>query len=343
MASIGKRNRKGGPVYRVSWRLPDGTQRSKSFKTHDEAKAHKVSVEALEQSGRTPDPQKGAQTLRDWSEAFMGTLHLKPQTEAHYRSLLRSRILPAFGDSRLDSITRLQVQQWVSQMAGEVSAKRTTAAYRLLRQMLSEAVKHDYLIRNPADDIRLPRVERRDLEPLSIDQLKAVARHCGRYESLVLWLGIMGTRWSETIALTPAQFRDGMVTIDRSLSEVSGKFHATSTKTWEVRRLPVPSELLKSLDFSTPFIFTTTYGNPVRSGHFRDNVFNPALDKAGVGRIRIHDLRHCAASNLINQGANIKVVQEWLGHSSVQITLDTYTHLFKTDLEEISSKLNTLI
>lgn len=342
MASINKRQRKAGTRWRVMWRLDDGEQRSRTFDSYDEARRFKTEVEALEQAGRAPDPQKGAQTLSEWSEAFMATLHLKPQTEANYRSLLRSRILPTFGKSRLDAITRLQVQQWVSGMAKEISAKRTTAAYRLLHQILSEAVKHDVMLKNPASDIKLPRVAKQDVPVLTFDELRTVAGFCGRYEPLVMFLGVMGVRWAEAIGMTPGQIKGGVVTIDRSLSEVSGKFHEVTPKTWEIRRLPIPESLSKTLPSGSQTVFTTTHGNPVRSGHFRDSVFKPALKKAVVQEIRIHDLRHTSASILIQKGASIKGVQAWLGHADVRITLDNYSHLFPNDLDEIAKKMDEL-
>lgn len=343
MASIHSRKGKRGTTHKVMWRLSDGRQRSKTFKVKEEAKAFRNDMERLEQEDRAPDPQRGTVTVQRWSEDYMGTLHVKPKTRVNYESLLRSRILPVFGDTPLKDITRLSVQQWVADMADEVSASRTNAAYVLLNSMLREAVNHDRLMVNPAEGIKLPKSRKQDVPVLTLDELRAVAAHSGRYGPLVMFLGVMGVRWAEAIGLTPDKVSKGVVTIDGSLSEVQGRLVPVSTKTWEVRRLPVPPAVLDMLDLSQDYVFTTTYGNPLRSGHFRENTWWPALKAAGVQQIKIHHLRHTCASLLIQQGANPKMVQEWLGHKDISITMNTYSHLFPSDLDNLADRMNTLL
>lgn len=341
MASIQRYEGKRGTTYRVMWRLEDGKQRSKTIKDKDEAKRFRNEVEALEQRQRAPDPQRGSITLSAWSEQFLGTLHLKPKSMESYRSLLRSRILPVLGHKALSAITRLEIQQWIADMADEVSARRTKSAYALLNQMLSEAVRHDLILTNPAADLSLPKVSKRDIDILTLDQLKAVAAQCGRYEPLVLFLGIMGVRWSEAIGLTWDRVNDSTVTIDRALSEVKGVFHEVDTKSYEVRRLPVPAYLMDRLpERSEGYVFTTTQDNPIRSARFRNHVWAPALKTAGVEYVKIHALRHTAASLLISQGAHIKLVQRFLGHANATMTLDIYGHLYGNDLDSIAERMD---
>jgi integrase len=83
---------------------------------------------------------------------------------------------------------------------------------------------------------------------------------------------------------------------------------------------------------STGLVFTTMQGNPVRSAAFRHRVFLPACDRAGVRPQRIHDLRHTCASLLMGSGASPKTVQAWLGHQDFRMTMNTYTHAYKSDL-----------
>jgi integrase len=344
VASLHKREGKRGTTYRVMWRLPSGEQRSRTLRTREEASAFRNEMERLEQQGRAPDPGRGALSLTEWSGQYLETLHLKPKTRANYESLLRSRILPALGDEPLSALTRLDVQRWVAETAAEVSPSRTKAAYALLSQMLTEAVRHERLLKNPAEAVRLPRVSKTEVRPLTVKELREVAVRCRRYEPLVLWLGTMGTRWAETVGLRWDDLRDGEVIIASSLSEVSGRFHRVPTKTYEVRRLPVPPPIVEALrNDSEGFVFTTTHGNPIRGSAFRDKVWYPALSAAGLPRVKVHHLRHTCASLLIQQGANPKVVQRWLGHADIKITMDTYAHLFDDDLGKMSERLTKLI
>lgn len=151
----------------------------------------------------------------------------------------------------------------------------------------------------------------------------------------------MGTRWAETVGLDWGQIRQGMVTIDSSLSEVNGVFHRVPTKTYAVRRLPIPATVLERLPARDQgLVFQTTFGNPIRGAKFRADVFVPACKRAGVEPIRIHDLRHTCASLLVKGGANPKMVQQWMGHQDIRMTLNTYTHLYTSDLVMLARQLD---
>jgi integrase len=341
VASIEVREGRSGPSFRVTWRLEDGRQQSKSFRSRAEAKAFRSELEGARLRGVVPDLSAGSISLQAWSEEVLGMLFLKPKTLENYRSLLRSRILPTFGHRRLSTISRREIQAWVSAMALEVSAQRTRAAYGLLAQLLDEAVAHQRLLRNPARKVTLPRVMARDIRPLTREELFAVAEASGRYEPLILWLGLMGTRWAETVGLEWGQIRQDMVTIDSSLSEVNGQFHRVPTKTYAARRLPIPATVAQQLpERSRGLVFQTTFGNPIRGAKFRADVFVPACERAGIEPIRIHDLRHTCASLLVKGGANPKMVQQWMGHQDIRMTLNTYTHLYTSDLEVLARQLD---
>ena len=344
MASIHTYRGPRGTSYRVMWRTPDGAQRSRSFKTRAEAREWRATVERLETVRQAPDPSRGDIPLEVWAEQVLQTLHLKPKTAETYASLMRSRILPAFGGQPIGTISRQQVRQWVAEMAGEVSPKRTRNAHGLLSRLLNEAVLDGRLMANPAAGVPLPRQTPAEVRPWTAEELMAVASAAGRYEPLIVWLGMMGTRWAETVGLEWSKIREGVVLIDSSLSEVNGRFHRVSTKTFASRRLPMPVEVSRRLpEPSNGLVFTTIHGNPVRSAAFRSRVFRPACERAGVRPIRVHDLRHTCASLLVSNGASPKSVQSWLGHRDLRVTMNTYTHTFPDDLSRAAVGLNRLI
>ena len=90
-------------------------------------------------------------------------------------------------------------------------------------------------------------------------------------------------------------------------------------------------------------VFPNRAGNPLCQSHMLSRHFFPALNKAGVPRVRFHDLRHTYASLLIDQGENIKYIQSQLGHSSPTVTLDVYAHLIKPSNQEAALKLDKTI
>ncbi len=88
------------------------------------------------------------------------------------------------------------------------------------------------------------------------------------------------------------------------------------------------------------FVFTSLQGAPLRNSNFRRQVWYSAVEQAGLSEgLRVHDLRHACASLLIAAGANPKSVQAHLGHSSIAVTMDRYTHLFPSDIEALIGRL----
>jgi integrase len=342
MASIHPQRNTRGTSWRVMWRTEDGVQRSRTFPSRPEARRFKTTVEGLEQAGRAPDPTRGEITLEDWAGLVLAGLHLKPKSAETYASLLRSRILPTFGYRQLQTIQRHEVRGWVAEMALEVSPRRTRNAHALLSRLLHEAVLDGRLLTNPAEGIPLPRQAPSEVRPWTVEELLTVAGEAGRYGGLIVFLGFMGTRWAEAVGLTWDKVRDRRVVIDSSLSEVNGRFHRVSTKTFEIRQLPLPDEVASRLpERGSGLVFATSYGNPIRSAAFRSRIFLPACARAGVRPIRIHHLRHTSASLLLQQGAGMKVVQEWLGHRDVRITMNTYAHLYSKDMHSAAALLDS--
>jgi integrase len=173
-----------------------------------------------------------------------------------------------------------------------------------------------------------------------------------RYRTLVHVLAYGGLRWGETAALRRGrcQLLRGRLEIRESLAEVDGQLHFGTTKTHAIREVALPPFLVDALarhlatavdEGSNAFVFTAPGSGPMRHGNFTRRFWRPAVDAAPVpSGLRIHDLRHTAASLLIASGANVKAVQSQLGHKSAVTTLDRYGHLFPDDLDRLAEALN---
>ncbi|MCI6266415.1 MAG: site-specific integrase [Erysipelotrichaceae bacterium] len=132
----------------------------------------------------------------------------------------------------------------------------------------------------------------------------------------------------------------------------SGGYIITSPKTkHSIRTIPMPDVLIDNLkelkrknqnvyNFKDNW-FVLGYDKPMTFSRLRDRK-NLICDKAGVKRIRLHDFRHSCASLLISKGANITLVARFLGHSKIEETLNTYSHFFKSDLDNLVSTINEL-
>jgi integrase len=137
------------------------------------------------------------------------------------------------------------------------------------------------------------------------------------------------------------------IEIKESASEVGGKLHFGATKTYETRTIPLPGFLIDKLarhmkaipDDPGALVFTTEQGQPLRGSNWRFRVWLPALKRAGIKPLRIHDLRHTCASLLIAQGHSPNSIQAHPGHSSITVTLDIYGHLYPEEREKIAAGL----
>lgn len=169
-------------------------------------------------------------------------------------------------------------------------------------------------------------------------------------------LYFLGLRKGETQALTwrDIDFKKETININKTLTtQIKGiPWVVGPPKTKSSNRvLPLTKKLISDLkilkeeslkykDFSEDwFVFGKTKPFPETT---ICTVKNQYCEDANVKQIRIHDFRHSCASLLINQGASIALVSKYLGHSNITITLNTYTHMFQSELENISSKLNNL-
>ncbi len=129
--------------------------------------------------------------------------------------------------------------------------------------------------------------------------------------------------------------------IVESVTEVQGYLEWGTPKTHQARSVPLPKTLadrpapIVATKAPEELVFTAPAGGPLRLRNWRMRVFDSARDRAGLGTVTPHDLRHTAASLAIASGANVKAVQRMLGHASAAMTLDVHAGLFGDDLDAV--------
>jgi integrase len=137
--------------------------------------------------------------------------------------------------------------------------------------------------------------------------------------------------------------------VAEAVTVVASQLVWSTPKSHARRHVPVPPSLLPLLLQTCAgrepdeLIFPSRTGGPIRLNNWRRRVFDKACDEAGLVGFTPHDLRHTAASLAISVGANVKAVQRMLGHASAAMTLDIYAGLFLDDLDEVGSRLDTLV
>jgi len=349
MASIEKRTRNGKISWRAMYREPDGTQRSRSFPRRVDAERFLTTVEHSKMVGSYLDPSLARVTVGQWAGQWLaGKANLKRTTAERYAGILREHIEPRWGGVKLADVTHAAVQAWISDLATRVSPATVRKVHQVFGQILGLAVKDGRLARNPAVAVDLPRVIVTERHYLSHHRVRDLASHCGRQGLTVLFLAYTGVRFGEMAALRVGRLdllRRRAIIAD-SVTEVHGAQVWSTPKGHERREVPIPRFLVDELAVHVAgkspadLVFTSPRGAALGAGVFRRDVFDPAAESVGLDGLHPHELRHTAASLAIASGANVKVVQQMLGHKSATMTLDLYGHLFADQLDEVADALD---
>jgi integrase len=258
--------------------------------------------------------------------------------------------MPAFGTRPLASITPSDVRAFVLSLTATGKAPATVRkSYNVLTSVMSAAVTEGLIGRTPCVGAKLPAVQRREMRFLTADELQALAGNVGeRYVALVLLAGYVGLRWGETAGLRRERLRllEKKLDIVETLIEIDGgRLESGPPKTGN-RTVTLPGYVVEVLAEhmarfpSDIYIFTSPAGAPLRRRNFGRRVFAPAVERTRLSPLRWHDLRHTAAALAIASGAHPKAIQERLGHSSIQVTLDVYGHLFPSLEETLAERLD---
>lgn len=344
----------GGKRWRVRWRTASGATRSKSFERKSDAERFRAHLEVDLSNGSYVDKSRGKTTFGEFAEVWF-SIHeplVKPKTAKGYRGLLNSRLLPRWESVSLSSITHREVAEWYAEMIREpLSASRVRQAHVLLAQILDYAVADKRLtenpIRNSREKIRLPKVkaQRRHVY-LSHEQVRELADAIDpRFEAVVLTLAYCGLRWSELVGLNVEHVDANAkrINVDRALVSVSGRLEETTPKNHQARSVPIPDFILDLLEprlrlDAEAILFPAPEGGRLFNENFRKNFWQPALKRADLKPMRIHELRHTCASLAVQAGASVPVVAKMLGHDARE-TLKTYADLFERDLDDVAVRL----
>ena len=348
MASIEKRSRQDGRAsWRAHYRTPSGEQRNKTF--NRKAEAERI-------------------TVGDWATHWLDNqTHLKPSTHERYAGIIREHIRPKWDRVKLANVSHADVQKWVTALSKTRSPATVRKVHRVLSLILNMAVKDGRLARNVATGVNLPRPSKEEQRFLTHAQVEALAEACARpsdvskhcrlderenqtYRLVVLFLAYTGVRFGEMAALRVSRLdlTRRRATIAESVTVVQGKGLVWGTpKSHERRQVPIPrflvAELRDHIADKEPneLVFNGVRGGgPLRAPIFRAG-FHVAASAIGIPELHPHQLRHTAASLAIASGADVKVVQQMLGHSSAAMTMDVYGHLFSDRLDEVADALDT--
>lgn len=294
-------------------------------------------------------------------------------THQGYKSVANAHIVPYFKNKgvKLADIKRNHIQEYidVKSKSGRLDGKgglspKTMKTHRLIIQLVcKEALKNDLISKNPCDFVVMPKQQRREPDFYSNDELQIMFNELRNEHiyPLLYFTVLYGLRRSEVLGLKwdSVNFDNNIITIKHTVVRFTKVVEKDSTKNASSFRsyplTPDIKEILLSLKqqeqenrrlfgkqyIDNDYIFKWQNGKPYAPDYITMK-FSKLLKQHKLRHIRFHDLRHSCASMLVSNGFELKDIQEWLGHSDIQITANIYAHLDAKRKKDIANSMSNL-
>lgn len=317
--------------------------------------------------------QSSADSVEDYLEKWLETAArpgLRENTYREYKGLIKRYINPALGRLRLSDLRPLDVQKFYTGLTDkELSPRTVRYTHSVLTSALKQAVRWRMLAHNPCSSVELPRKTAKEMQSLTPAEAARFLDEAvrDRWSALFVLALATGLRPSEYLGLKWADIdlEQGVINVQRSLhwrSYKSGDWYFGEPKTPRSRRrIPLPSSALRALiehrrhqseerlktgpEYKNlDLVFATWEGQPLIRLNVVQKHFKPIVERAKLPKtLRLYDLRHSCATLLLAANENPKVVSERLGHSSITLTMDTYSHVLPDMQQAASDKLERML
>ncbi|NLE95577.1 MAG: site-specific integrase [Dehalococcoidia bacterium] len=337
---------------RQKWVTVRGTRQDAEKKLTD--LLHKIDTDTL------PNPSKT--TVGTYLERWLSdyaTPNLSPRTVEGYRTIVKNHLVPTLGNIGLQKLTTARVAQYYREMLqhgrhdgrGGLSSTTVRQHAMVLHKAFETAIQWGLLSRNPADKVQLPRQTRPEWHPFDDEDIRRLLKACSEHRLYPLFQFAIGTgmRRSEIMGLRWCD-----IDLDRCAAYVTRSLHQLHNKEYVVRPpktnagkrtvmlTPDVVQMLRryrahreahAIVMEVPFdeqslVFCNDDGSHIRPDYV-SAVWRKYAKKVGIAGVRFHDARHFHATMLLKQNVHPKVVQARLGHSTISVTLDTYSHLLQ--------------
>jgi integrase len=275
---------------------------------------------------------------------------VKPITFESYERLVRVHVAAQLGRVKLKNLSPAHLQGlYRERLDAGLSPRTVQYIHVVLHRALKQALRWNLVPRNVATAVDPPRVHKQEIRPLSPEQTRTLLETAreDRLEALYVIAVHCGLRQGELLALRwdDVDLDAGTLRVNRTLAVTKNGPSFTAPKTAKSRRSVrltggavealkrhggrQAQEIMKSdtLYRDQGLVFASEVGTPLNRHNLGRRSFKPLLERAGLPDVRFHDLRHTCATLLLSKSVHPKFVQELLGHATIAITLDTYSHV----------------
>jgi len=348
---------------RRRWHSHRGTRKSA------EAECARLITELRTGVAVDPSRETLAAFLDRWIEHMQG--QVSPRSHERYTELAQKNLAPLLGALTLTKLQPAHISQAYAKAlasgrrdgSGGLSARTVTHMHRVLREALQQAVRWQLLARNPADAVRPPKVERKQMQTLDAEATVALIETArGTNLFMPILFGVLcGLRRGEITALRwrSIDLEHGQLSVTASTEQTNRGTREKETKTGKARTVALPSLIVDELRrhritqaegllragvrlTDDHHVVAREDGQPLQPRSLT-HAFVKFMRQHGLPPIRLHDLRHSHATHMLASGVHPKIAQERLGHSSVSVTIDLYSHVLPGMQAEAVSKVDAVL
>ncbi len=324
---------------------------------------------ALEESQKLDFTRTGKYTVSQWMEEWFENvckIKVRPSSHQTYRGYIDHHITPYIGKTPIEKLSTMDLQKLCRKLMDKgrverieaekqpkgLSAKTIRNIMQIISSAMDFAVAQKIITENPCKAVELPKVEKQEMQTIPAEQLQAFlteAKASGVYEMYYIELStglrrgeLLGLKWSDI------DWNNAVITVRRQVARVNGEITEAPLKTknsyHRVSISPQAIEVLKQQKAKTnsEYVFPSPTGGPI-SPDSVNNMLKRVLARAGIPKVRFHDLRHTFATIALQNGVDIKTVSSILGHFSAGFTLDTYAHVTTAAQKEAAATIGNVL
>lgn len=354
-------------------------QKSLYGRTREEVAKKLTEIKSSLDNGTYVEPSK--MKVGEWIQSWLlnyARMRIKESTYENYKALISAYIVPGIGAKALNELktkdlqifyNRLHERGKIGRYGGKNADKGLSAStikhvHNIIHQALSQACKESLIRNNPDDACVLPKGEKRKITTLPIDDLAIFLQEAskGNHYALFYLDLCTGLRRGELLGLqwTDIDFEKGILIVKRQLNRVNKQLHFSTLKTANSNRIiKLPDSALDVLNLHKQaqierrhkaepvweehdLVFCNELGGPLDpSGIY--HYYKRLLKRSGFSSYRFHDLRHTFATIALQNGVDVKTIQETLGHYSAAFTLQVYGHVTRQMQDAAAKKIDAFL